>query len=47
MVAIPMLSNNVELEISEPAICAALARQLYIPNNFTFVQPNKAIGLES
>jgi hypothetical protein len=47
MVAIPMLRRNVELEISAPAICAALARQLHIPNNFTFVQPNKAIGLES
>jgi hypothetical protein len=36
MAAIPMLRRNVELEISAPAICAALARQLHTPNNFTF-----------
>jgi hypothetical protein len=46
MAAIPMLRRNVELEISAPAICAALARQLHIPNNFTFARTKKAIGLE-
>jgi hypothetical protein len=47
MAAIPMLRRNAELEISAPAICAALARQLHIPNNFTFGQSEKAMGLES
>jgi hypothetical protein len=46
MAAIPMLRRNVKLEISAPAICAALARQLHIPNNFTFGQPKKALGHE-
>jgi hypothetical protein len=37
----------VELEIPQPAICGGLARQLHIPNNFTFAQPEEAIGHES
>ena len=47
MAAVLMLRRNVKLEIQETAICAALARQLHIPNNFTFAQPEKAIGHES
>ena len=47
MAAIPMLRRNVKLEIPQTAICGGLARQLHIPNNFTFAQPEKAIGHES
>ena len=47
MAAVLMLRRNVKLEIQETAICAALARRLHIPNNFTFAQPEKAIGHES
>jgi hypothetical protein len=36
MAAVLMLRRNVELEIPETAIGGALARQLHIPNNFTF-----------
>jgi hypothetical protein len=36
MAAVLMLRRNVKLEIPETAICVALARQLHIPNNFTF-----------
>ena len=36
MAAVLMLRRNVKLEIQETAICVALARQLHIPNNFTF-----------
>ena len=46
MAAIPMLRRNVKLEIPQTAICGGLARQLHIPNNFTFAQPEKAIGHE-
>jgi hypothetical protein len=47
MAAVPMLRRNVKLEMSGTAICRALACQLHIPNNFTFGQSKKAIGLES
>jgi hypothetical protein len=47
MAAIPMLRRNVKLEIPQTAICGVLARQLHIPNNFTFGQSKKAIGHES
>jgi hypothetical protein len=47
MAAVLMLRRNVKLEIQETAIGEALARQLHIPNNFTFGQPEKAMGHES
>ena len=37
-----MQRRNVELEISAPAIWAALAQQLHIPNNFTYADGEKS-----
>jgi hypothetical protein len=47
MAAIPMLRRNVEFEVGKTANYGASAWQHHIPNNFTFGQPEKAIGHES
>ena len=42
-----MLRRNVEFEVGKTANYGASAWQHHIPNNFTFGQPEKAIGHES